>query len=358
MGARQRVARQRVDRAGQPLRQPPAVDEDQRRAVFEHQFEQPRVDRRPDRRPHRPLRRRPARDLDRLAELRHVLDRHLDAQRELLLLAGLHDRDRPPRGAGAAGVGELVVHLQGGRAGFADPLEGAAACGPHAPRRSTAEEPRHFVERTLRRRQSDPLQGRAAECLEALQRQRQVGAALGRHQRVDLVDDHGVHRSQRGAGLRGEQQVQGFRGRDEDVRGFAYHARAVGRGRVAGADADPGRQVGFAAAGGHVGDADERRAEVALHVHRQRLERGHVQHPAAVLLRRLGREHHALDRPQERGQRLAAAGGRQDQRGLTARDRRPAERLGSGGLAERAVEPFGHRGMEQTERVGAFHDTP
>ena len=47
----ERFARQLVERAGQPLRQPPAVDEDQRRAMRANQLEQPRMNRRPDRRP-------------------------------------------------------------------------------------------------------------------------------------------------------------------------------------------------------------------------------------------------------------------------------------------------------------------
>ena len=49
--ADERLARQLVERAGQALGEPPAVDEDQRRAVRADQLEQPRVNRRPDRRP-------------------------------------------------------------------------------------------------------------------------------------------------------------------------------------------------------------------------------------------------------------------------------------------------------------------
>ena len=49
--ADERFARQLVERAGQALGQPPAVDEDQRRAMRANQLEQPRVDGRPDRRP-------------------------------------------------------------------------------------------------------------------------------------------------------------------------------------------------------------------------------------------------------------------------------------------------------------------
>ena len=85
--ADEHLARQLVERGRQPFRDPAAVDEDQRRSVRLHQFEQTRVDRGPDRLPRRRLRRRATRDLVALADLRHVLDRDLDPEVELLLLA-------------------------------------------------------------------------------------------------------------------------------------------------------------------------------------------------------------------------------------------------------------------------------
>ena len=94
--ADQRFAGQLVERAGQPLGEPAAVDEDQRRAVRANQLEQARVDRRPDRRPRVAQRRRPARDRrSGRRQLRHVLDRHFDRQLQRLLLPGVDDGDRP-----------------------------------------------------------------------------------------------------------------------------------------------------------------------------------------------------------------------------------------------------------------------
>ena len=58
-------------------------------------FEQPRMDRRPDRRPRVAERRRSARDHVGPGELRHVLDRHFDRQLQRLLLSGVDDRDGP-----------------------------------------------------------------------------------------------------------------------------------------------------------------------------------------------------------------------------------------------------------------------
>ena len=98
---------------------------------------------------------------------------------------------------------------------------------------------------------------------------------------------------------------------------------------------------------GDVGDAGERRAQVALDVHRQRLERRDVEDAAALLRRRRRLEHQAVEAPEERRERLAAAGRREDQRRLAARDRRPPELLRPGRRRERAGEPLAHRGMKQ-----------
>src|SRR5581483_9384722 len=102
----------------------------------------------------------------------------------------------------------------------------------------------------------------------------------------------------------------------------------------------------------------ERRAQVALHVDGERFERGDVEHAAPLVGRRppsragasaslaeaLGgggqrREHQTVETPKKCGERLAAAGGREDEGRLAARDRRPAELLRAGGRGERAGEP-------------------
>ena len=93
--ADQRLARELVQRRRQPLGDAPAVDEDQRRPVRPHELEEPRMDR-ADQIDVRtgPCDAGPLGNLDRLADLRHVLDRHLDSQVEVLLLGGVDDRDR------------------------------------------------------------------------------------------------------------------------------------------------------------------------------------------------------------------------------------------------------------------------
>ena len=78
----------------------------------------------------------------------------------------------------------------------------------------------------------------------------------------------------------------------------------------------------------------------------ERLERGDVEHPAAALrlsgARRAGQP---VERPQERGQRLARAGRRDDSALLAGGDRRPGAGLGGGRRGEGACEPRpGRRG--------------
>ena len=106
-------------------------------------------------------------------------------------------------------------------------------------------------------------------------------------------------------------------------------------------------------------DAGDRRPEVLLHVDRERLDRREVEDPGALRLLgdRVG--HEPVDRPQERGEGLARAGGGEDQGVVAGRDGGPALGLGVGGRAERGVEPLPHRGREETERVRhVAHGTP
>ena len=134
-----------------------------------------------------------------------------------LRLAGVDDGDRARRRRG----------------GLDSPWAAPADARRAPPRnRATSSSGRCVADSPMR------CSGPSASGLEALERQRQVRAALGRHQRVDLVDDHGDRGAQRLARVRGEQQVQRLGRRDEDVGRLRGEARALGRRRVAGADRD------------------------------------------------------------------------------------------------------------------------
>ena len=70
------------------------------------------------------------------------------------------------------------------------------------------------------------------------------------------------------------------------------------------------------------------------------------------------REHQAIEAREERGQRLARAGRREDQRGLAAGNRRPALPLRARGRLERAAEPGGDRRLKQIEDVRGHEYVP
>ena len=205
------LPRSLVQRRREPLGQAAAVDEDHRRAVRADELDQPRVDRRPDRTARGAAPRRARTGSPRLAEARHVLDRDLDRQLEGFPGSGVDDLDR--------------ARLHG-------PVPAADL--------SAAEEARDLLERALGGREADALQRAAARAqrLEPLERQKEVRAALGGGERVDLVDDDGLDRARRSRAPATSAQVERLGRRDQDVRRLRGRSRALVGGRVARADAD------------------------------------------------------------------------------------------------------------------------
>src|SRR3989440_9211921 len=124
------------------------------------ELEQPRMDGRPDASALGSGRSRSGRKLLELPQPGEIVDRHLDADLELLSRSRVHDGDRPR-----------------------PPLLAAGLASP--------EQARHLVERTLGRREPDPLELAPRLQLQPLQREEEVRAALGCDERVDLVDDDG-----------------------------------------------------------------------------------------------------------------------------------------------------------------------
>ena len=134
----ERFAGQLVQRAGKPLGDAAAVDEDQRGSMRADQLEQARVDCRPDRRTHRALRRRTARELHRAGQPRHVLHWNLDTEVQCLLGARIHDCHGTV-GNLESGLGELVVDLSSSLDGCRRST--AEIGGPTGPRPSLVREP-------------------------------------------------------------------------------------------------------------------------------------------------------------------------------------------------------------------------
>jgi len=209
---------------------------------------------------------------------------------------------------------------------------------------------RHLLDRLLRRRQADPMQRLLADLLQTLQCQRQVRAAAGADDGVDLVDDYRARGAQHlPAPLGGEQEVERLGGGHQDVRRGAEHRRALGLGGVAGAHrrGDPRRIEPHLL--GDAPDALARLGEVLVDVGAQRLERRDVDH-AHFVRRRLTEQ--IVERDEKRRQGLARAGRRGDERVPAVANRRPSLILRGSRRAEGVREPRADDGMEVIEGHG------
>ena len=152
------------------------------------------------------------------------------------------------------------------------------------------------------------------------QAERQMVAALGRGEGMQLVDDHAaqVREEPRRVGI-GQQQRQRFRRRHQKIGRPLTLAQAAALRRIAGAALRPHRQH-------HLG---ERLFEVAPNVGRQRLQRGDIEGVQLPLAFLVGEVEAGLaplreldQRRQETRQGLAAAG-RRDQQGAAPLPRQP-----------------------------------
>ena len=341
-GLRRALGGELVEPGAQPLGQPPGVGEHDRGAVLLDEVEHPLLDVRPD----RPL------------PLRVVA--------------------QPARGDGAAGAPggrgapgsrralgggpPISVMSSTGTTTFSSSrfsLGGCTTVTWRAPPRkpATSATGRTVADSPIRcagpRAASGPDRGHPQR-VQALQRDRQVRAALVAGQRVHLVHDDRLHAPERLPRLGGEQQEQRFRRGDQHVGRLAGQLPALVGGGVTGPHRDVDVRLGQAQIAGRVPDTGQRGAQVPLDVGGQRLERGDVQDPAPPL--RVGgrrRRRQPVQRPQEGRERLAGAGGRDDQRVVALADGRPGLRLCLRRLREDAREPGAGRGGEALQRRAA-----
>ena len=188
------------------------------------------------------------------------------------------------------------------------------------------------------RAEADALGVRVGEVGEALEGEGEVGAAFGRGEGVDLVDDDGVDGAERLALAGAEDEVEGLGGGDEDLAGVFRLALAFALGGVAGADVDADRAEGELHPLRGDACAGEGGAEVAFDVVDEGFERGDVE-DADAFGSVVGEFGERVDRVEERGERLPGAGGRDEERVLAGGDERPASGLDGRGAGEALAEP-------------------
>jgi hypothetical protein len=203
------------------------------------------------------------------------------------------------------------------------------------------------VERRHGGGECDPL-NLAGQARKALDGSDQVNTTLAADRGMDLVqDDRRDTAQQRATAARGEQDVEGFRGGDEDLGRPARHSSPLLRRGVAGPGLDP--DLGHALPGSRHRRPQllEGLDQVAPDVAAQRLQGRYVENPHAAA--RPGPAEESVDRGQEGGQRLARTGGGREQDMFAGRDGRPGQPLGLGGLAEARGEPAPDHRMEELE---------
>ena len=225
-----------------------------------------------------------------------------------------------------------------------------------SPRRPRAQEAGHLGYRPDGGGEADALQVAPREPVEAFEREREMASALVARERVDLVHDHGVRgREELTAAGGGEQQVERFRRRDQDVGRLPGHPGPLGGRRVSGAEFGAERGNRIARRRGPRGDSGERDFEIPADIGAQRLERRDIDDARFVRQRSdAGLPGEPVQREQERGERLARAGGRGDQDVFSPRDDGPAPCLGFSGRFETLLEPAGNRGVEAGEQGGQW----
>ena len=140
--------------------------------------------------------------VDQVPETAHVVDRHHDLELERLASSGIGDR-------------HLAVRTDSAQEG-GDGAQGALRSGKADSLRSG-------------------MPGGGDQRLEALQGKREVRSALGGREGVHLVDDDVLHSPQHLPSLAGEQQVEAFGGRYQDLGRIPGERPSRIRRRVAGA---------------------------------------------------------------------------------------------------------------------------
>ena len=194
----------------------------------------------------------------------------------------------------------------------------------------------------------------ADEGVEALEREDEMCAALVVGHGMDLVDDDGADAGEIGARLFcGEQDEEGLRGGDEDVRRLLEHGAALGGERVAGAHGGADRRAEIAALEGELLYLLQWLFEILPDVVRERLQRRDVDDFGVRLEfagERLAEE--LVDADKEGSERFAGAGGRGDERGPAGEDGRPAFDLRLRGGAETGEKPLLKDGVGPCEDFG------
>src|SRR5581483_5409398 len=104
------------------------------------------------------------------------------------------------------------------------------------------------------------------QLLEPFQRESEVSAPFRRDEGMDFVDDDRLDSPKSFSGVRRENQVERLGCGDENVSRVTSETLAFALRGIARADTDLRLMEGNATAARHIGDAGQRRSQVALHI--------------------------------------------------------------------------------------------
>ncbi len=199
----------------------------------------------------------------------------------------------------------------------------------------------------LRHRRREPDAGEIGrEAKQPRQPEREQVPALGEDQRMQLVEDHPLERTEQIRRVGGgKQQRQLFRRRQQNLRRIAALPLALGNGRVAGARFNADRQL-------HLGD---RCFQIARNVDRERLERRDVEgvQSALALHAAAGREEFSLRLLDLLPAALRGEGNRSSTAQLDQTRQKPGERLAAASRRDQQHRAAGLRLRQQIELMGA-----
>ena len=218
---------------------------------------------------------------------------------------------------------------------------------------ASAQESRNFLQRPLRRRQTDADDPPGADRFEPFEQEREEDASLVRAEGMDLINDDVRQPGEHLPRLAGEHQVEGFGGRDQDVGRVAEDALPLVARRISGADRHRQGAKGRSRRLGRLQDPVQRKPEVAEDVVVQRFERRDIKDADARPLARHPPQ--MVQAGEERRERLARPGRREQERMLSGRDGRPAQPLRRRRLAKRPAKPGRDRRQETVQAIGLGH---
>ena len=177
---------------------------------------------------------------------------------------------------------------------------------------------------------------------------------------MNLIDNHRLHRPQPLTRIAGQQQIQRLRGSNQNLARMPLEPRPIPLRSIPRPHADLRPMHSHPRPFRHIRNPRQRRPQIPLHIHRQRLQRRNINHLATLKLfpltlgpwpLALPRQHQPIQTPKKSRQRLPRPGRSQNQRRLPPRNRRPPLPLRSRHPLKHRPKPLRRHRMKQPKHI-------